>query len=93
MNHLLTASIVYSFDLFRITSSSNTLNNIPPYATTFAMDQGTTNDYFHLFRYYPNLGAAILFIILFAIASIYHSWAFITTRTWFFAVFAVGCWC
>lgn len=54
---------------------------------------GTDDDFFHLFRYYPNLGAALVFVVLFGVASIYHSWAFVTTRTWFFTAFTLGCWC
>lgn len=45
---------------------------------------------FRLFRYYPNLGAAVLFTILFAAASILHTYQLVATRTWFFIVFTIG---
>ncbi|KAI7083750.1 RTA1-domain-containing protein [Hortaea werneckii] len=45
---------------------------------------------FRLFRYYPNLGAAVLFIILFFAASFLHTYQLLATRTWFFIAFLVG---
>jgi hypothetical protein len=48
---------------------------------------------FKLFRYDPNLGAAIFFVILFAIASVLHTYQYLVTKTWFFTAFVVGCWC
>ncbi|KAM0718192.1 hypothetical protein Q7P37_006524 [Cladosporium fusiforme] len=47
---------------------------------------------FKLFRYDPNLGAAVFFVILFAAVSILHTYQYIATRTWFFTAFIVGCW-
>jgi len=48
---------------------------------------------FELFRYNPNIGAAILFIVLFTAASILHTYQCVVTKTWFFIAFIVGCWC
>jgi hypothetical protein len=47
---------------------------------------------FEYFRYNPNLGAAILFVTLFALVSILHTYQYFATRTWFFTAFVVGCW-
>jgi hypothetical protein len=48
---------------------------------------------FKLFRYDPNLGAAVFFVILFAVASALHTYQDLVTKTWFFTAFVVGCWC
>lgn len=56
------------------------------------MSEGEAVD-FKLFRYDPNLGAAVLFVILFLIASALHTYQYIVTRTWFWTAFIVGCWC
>lgn len=48
---------------------------------------------FVLFHYYPSLGAAILFSILFSFASILHTYQVIVTRTWFYICFLVGGYC
>lgn len=48
---------------------------------------------FDLFRYYPKLGAAVLFAILFTAASALHTYQYLVTRTWFFTAFIIGCWC
>lgn len=48
---------------------------------------------FKLFRYDPNLGAAIFFVILFVVASVLHTYQYLVTKTWFFTAFVIGCWC
>lgn len=48
---------------------------------------------FQLFRYDPSLGAAVLFVILFTLASTLHTYQYFLTRTWFFTAFVIGCWC
>jgi len=48
---------------------------------------------FELFRYDPNLGAAVFFVILFTAASALHTYQYYVTKTWFFTAFVVGCWC
>jgi hypothetical protein len=48
---------------------------------------------FKLFRYDPNLGAAVFFVVLFAIASALHTYQYLATRTWFFTAFVIGGWC
>jgi hypothetical protein len=53
-------------------------------------DDGTD---FKLFRYDPNLGAAVFFVILFMVASVLHTYQYFVTKTWFFTAFVIGCWC
>lgn len=48
---------------------------------------------FKLFRYDPNLGAAVFFILLFTAAASLHTYQYVVTKTWFFTAFIVGCWC
>jgi hypothetical protein len=69
--------------------------NQPPHQTLQAdimADNGDTID-FKLFRYDPNLGAAVFFVILFAAASALHTYQYLVTKTWFFTAFVIGCWC
>jgi hypothetical protein len=47
---------------------------------------------FKLFRYDPNLGAAVFFILLFTAAASLHTYQHVVTKTWFFTAFVVGCW-
>ena len=47
---------------------------------------------FKLFRYDPNLGAAVFFILLFTAAASLHTYQYVVTKTWFFTAFIVGCW-
>lgn len=55
------------------------------------MSHGTSD--FKLFRYDPSLAAAVLFVVLFAITSVLHTWQCVVTKTWFFIAFVLGCWC
>lgn len=45
---------------------------------------------FRPFRYDPNLGAAILFTILFFIMSFLHAYQVVKTKCWFYTAFVVG---
>ena len=45
---------------------------------------------FKLYHYDPSLPAAVLFIILFFLASALHSYQLVRTRTWFFISFCIG---
>ncbi|KAJ5153742.1 uncharacterized protein N7500_009181 [Penicillium coprophilum] len=45
---------------------------------------------FKLYRYTPSLVAAIIFIILFVIATLYHLYQVVRTRSWYFTIFVVG---
>ncbi|KAL4904639.1 hypothetical protein BDW74DRAFT_168252 [Aspergillus multicolor] len=45
---------------------------------------------FRLYRYNPSLGAAVLFTILFLIASAIHTYQALRTRTWFLIAFVLG---
>lgn len=67
-------------------------SNLRYFISSPTMSEGEAVD-FKLFRYDPNLGAAVLFVILFLIASALHTYQYIVTRTWFWTAFIVGCWC
>ncbi|KAJ5193785.1 RTA-like protein [Penicillium cf. griseofulvum] len=45
---------------------------------------------FKLYRYTPSLVAAIIFIVLFVLATFYHLYQVIRTRAWYFTIFVVG---
>ncbi|KAJ5770252.1 uncharacterized protein N7511_002303 [Penicillium nucicola] len=45
---------------------------------------------FELYRYTPSLVAAIIFIILFVLATVYHLYQVISTRSRYFTIFVVG---
>ncbi|KAI9367228.1 RTA1 like protein-domain-containing protein [Aspergillus egyptiacus] len=47
-------------------------------------------DQFQLYRYDPSIGAAVVFVILFIIASGLHTYQMVMTRTWFFIPFVLG---
>ena len=51
------------------------------------------DDVFALYRYYPSLTAAILFIVLFILATSIHLYQLIRTRTWFMIPLLVGGFC
>ncbi|CAI7654469.1 unnamed protein product [Penicillium pancosmium] len=42
------------------------------------------------YGYNPSMGAAILFIILFGVTTIMHTWRLFSTRTWFFIPMMIG---
>ncbi|KAJ5835682.1 hypothetical protein N7447_001708 [Penicillium robsamsonii] len=50
-------------------------------------DQGVD---FKLYRYTPSLVAAIIFIVLFVLATAYHLYQVVRTRFWYFTIFVVG---
>lgn len=45
---------------------------------------------FKLYRYTPSLVAAILFTVLFVLATFYHLYQVVRTRSWYFIVFVIG---
>lgn len=45
---------------------------------------------FRLYRYDPNMGAAVLFVILFAAITALHFYQMIRTKTYFFVPFVIG---
>ncbi|ODM14534.1 hypothetical protein SI65_10020 [Aspergillus cristatus] len=45
---------------------------------------------YYLWRYVPSLAAAVIFLILFLLATLFHSWKIWKTRTVFCIVFAIG---
>jgi hypothetical protein len=48
---------------------------------------------YYLWHYIPNIGAAILFTLLFAAATGGHLWRMIKTKMWFCTPFVVGGFC
>lgn len=48
---------------------------------------------YYLWRYLPNKGAAVLFLLLFLASFFYISWKIYKTKARFCNVFAVGCFC
>ncbi|KAJ6191037.1 hypothetical protein N7519_001058 [Penicillium mononematosum] len=54
----------------------------------------SSNEYegvdFELYRYTPSLVAAIIFIVLFVLATAYHLYQVVRTRFWYFTIFVVG---
>lgn len=45
---------------------------------------------YKLYRYTPSLVAAILFTVLFMLATCYHLYQVVRTRAWYFIVFVIG---
>jgi hypothetical protein len=45
---------------------------------------------FKLYRYTPSLVAAIIFIVVFALATLYHLYQVVRTRSWYFTIFVGG---
>lgn len=45
------------------------------------------------YEYYPSMAAAVIFIILFAVATALHTYHLIRTRTWFFIPLVLGGYC
>lgn len=54
------------------------------------MSDGSGYIDFKLYRYTPNLAAAAIFIVLFALTTIYHTYQLIKTRAWYFIAFVLG---
>jgi hypothetical protein len=48
---------------------------------------------FKFYRYEPNIPANAVFVVLFAITSIGHSFFLAKKRTWYFIPFLIGCLC
>lgn len=53
----------------------------------------TNGSEFNLYRYTPSLAAAVIFIILFVLATFYHLYQVARTRCWYFTVFVIGGFC
>jgi hypothetical protein len=45
------------------------------------------------YQYNPSMGAAVLFIILFAVITLLHTYHLFRTRTWFFIPLVIGGYC
>ncbi|KAJ5681461.1 RTA-like protein [Penicillium maclennaniae] len=50
----------------------------------------SSHDGWIAYQYYPSMGAAVLFIILFAIVTLLHTYHLFRTRTWFFIPLVLG---
>jgi hypothetical protein len=48
---------------------------------------------YYLWHYIPNIAAAIVFAIIFAVATGAHTWRMIQTRMWFCLPFVIGGFC
>jgi hypothetical protein len=45
---------------------------------------------FKLYRYNPSMAAAVIFIILFLLVTVLHTYQMLRTRTWIFIPFVIG---
>ena len=45
---------------------------------------------FKLYRYTPSLAAAVLFLVLFLLITLYHLYQVIRLKSWYFLVFVIG---
>jgi hypothetical protein len=45
------------------------------------------------YEYYPSMGAAVVFVICFAIVTLMHTYHLFRTRTWFFIPLVIGGYC
>ncbi|CAG7927492.1 unnamed protein product [Penicillium olsonii] len=45
---------------------------------------------YYLWKYVPSLPGAIIFLILFFVATVFHFWKIHRTKAWFFLAFAIG---
>ncbi|PYH88925.1 RTA1 domain protein [Aspergillus ellipticus CBS 707.79] len=50
----------------------------------------SSSDSYELYRYNPSIPAAVIFIIVFAIVTIYHAYLMFRARSWYFTCFALG---
>jgi hypothetical protein len=48
---------------------------------------------FYLWKYVPSMAAAVIFLILYLIASCMHTWKMWTMRMWFCIPFVIGGFC
>ncbi|CAI7639521.1 unnamed protein product [Penicillium bialowiezense] len=50
----------------------------------------TSRENWIAYTYYPSMGAAVVFVVLFAIVTILHTFHMFRTRTWFFIPLVIG---
>lgn len=48
---------------------------------------------YKLYQYDPSMVAAVIFIILFLVTSLLHTYQLVRTRTWYFIPFCIGIYC
>jgi hypothetical protein len=53
----------------------------------------TTKSAFVFYHYNPSMVAAVIFILLFLVSTIYHLFLIFKARTWYFIPFTIGCIC
>ena len=56
----------------------------------YNMSDGSGYIDFKLYRYTPSLAAAAIFIVLFVVTTMYHTYQLIMTRAWYFIAFVLG---
>jgi hypothetical protein len=45
------------------------------------------------YSYNPSMAAAVVFIVVFGISSLLHTYQLVRARTWYFIPFLIGCLC
>lgn len=45
---------------------------------------------FQLYRYIPSVAAAVIFIVLFVLTTLYHIYQLTKSRSWYFIAFVLG---
>lgn len=56
-------------------------------------ESGGGLDTFQFYYFHPSLAAAAIFVAIFAITTIVHSWQMFRTKTWFLIPFLIGGFC
>ncbi|KAH8431142.1 uncharacterized protein LDX57_008801 [Aspergillus melleus] len=56
-------------------------------------DTDTSHGGWKAYEYYPSMAAAVIFILLFIVVNLLHTYHLIRTRTWFFIPLVLGGWC
>ncbi|KAK1150027.1 hypothetical protein N8T08_003585 [Aspergillus melleus] len=55
-------------------------------------DTNTSHGGWKAYEYYPSMAAAVIFILLFIVVNLLHTYHLIRTRTWFFIPLVLGGW-
>lgn len=61
--------------------------------TSTAMADSDSHGGWKAYEYYPSMAAAVIFILLFIVVNLLHTYHLIRTRTWFFIPLVIGGWC
>ena len=60
-------------------------------ATTLVLREETAVSNFQYYYYEPSMPAAIIFVVLFGLATLLHMFQMLKSRTWFLIPFVIGC--